>query len=220
MAESIPSGSLLQRVHARMLNDSVEMLERYTVLKKQNLMSRLHDGTVLEIGIGTAPNFKYYGHNVDTIVGIDPNPAIQKYADDQAATFLGIEKGKFQLIQGKAEDLPFEDSSIDAVVGTDVMCTVGDVDKALSEILRVLKPGGIYIFVDHVAAKPGRLLLTVQKAVAPGWKWLAGGCNLARDILSNIRQAGFSKVEYEEFEIGVPWPGKIVAPHIAGTATK
>ena len=212
---------MYDKVQAKMLSVAMEVMDKYVRSKKENLMSKLHNGTVLEIGIGTAPNFKYYGRSVDKIVGIDPNPAIEEYADARAATLLGDHKEKFQLIQGKAEDLPFDDNSIDAVVGTHVMCTVGDVDKALSEILRVLKPGGIYIFVDHVAAKPGRRLFTVQKTLAPGWKYLGGGCHLTREILPNIHNAGFSKVEAEDFEITeAPWAMKIFATQIAGVATK
>ena len=214
------AGSFWEKFQAKMLYNQIEVMDNYLGERKENLMSKLHDGTVLEIGIGTAPNFKYYGRNVDKIVGVDPNPAVEAYAESQAARLLGQDKDKFQLIQGKAEDLPFDDNSIDAVVGTHIMCTVKDLDKALSEILRVLKPGGFYIFVDHVAAKPGGPLFAVQKTLEPGWKCVASGCHLTRDVLSNIRRAGFSAVNAEEFEMSVPWAARIFAPHIAGVATK
>lgn len=102
------------------------------------------------------------------------------------------------------------------------MCSVGDVDKTLQEIRRVLKPGGVYCFVDHVAAQQGEqpTLARAQQLVNPAWGVCADGCNVTRDVLGAIENAGFSSVNGERFGIDVPLLLRIVSPHVRGVAVK
>ncbi|XP_010415600.1 PREDICTED: methyltransferase-like protein 7A isoform X2 [Camelina sativa] len=108
---------------------------------------------VLEIGIGTGPNFKYYTAipNV-SVIGVDPNAKMESYSRKSAAE-AGIKSEDFTFIHALGESIPLEDASVDAVVGTLVLCSVSDVTRTLNEIKRILRPGGIYLFIEHVAAE-------------------------------------------------------------------
>ncbi|XP_020979401.1 methyltransferase-like protein 7A isoform X4 [Arachis ipaensis] len=108
---------------------------------------------ILEVGIGTGPNLSYYANDSDVhVVGIDPNPKMEKYARS-SARLAGLLLSNFEFFQAVGEAIPLSDASVDAVVGTLVLCSVKDVDLALKEVKRVLRPGGKYVFVEHVAAK-------------------------------------------------------------------
>ena len=103
-----------------------------------------------------------------------------------------------------------------------VLCTVGDQQAALSEVLRVLKPGGRFIFLEHVAAPPGALLHRVQRVLNPAVRLVGHGCSATRCTLEAIQAAGFGSVEAESFRLDL-WalsPAAVVSPHIAGTAVK
>ena len=76
-----------------------------------------------------------------------------------------------------------------------VLCCVGSPDRAVAEVRRVLRPGGRYLFIEHVAAQPGTRLASVQGWVAPVVRLVADGCNIDRDSLQTIRAAGFSAVQ-------------------------
>jgi ubiquinone/menaquinone biosynthesis C-methylase UbiE len=178
--------------------------------RKRALFADL-SGTVLEIGAGTGANFAYYPRGIHWI-GIEPNvymvPHLLQTAEEHGIT--GEVRGEV------AERLPVDDASVDAVIGTLVLCSVTNQDSVLREILRVLRPGGSYRFVEHVAAPQGTRLRSVQKLIKPAWKFAADGCELDRDTAAAIRRIGFSRVEVEEFRA----PLSLASPHIAGVAVK
>ena len=126
---------------------------------------------------------------------------------------LGLD---IELRTGSAENLPAENASVDFVISTLVLCSVVDQDRALKEVLRVLKPGGKFVFIEHVAARPGTWLRFIQTLVKPLWRRMGDGCQPDRQTASALMQAGFAKVEIEEFPAPVP----VVRPHIAGIAAK
>lgn len=119
--------------------------------------------------------------------------------------------------QAEAEHLEFADNSIDAVVSTLVLCSVEDLEGTLQEILRVLKPGGRFYFLEHVAAPQGTWLRRMQQWIRPVWKKLGDGCRPDRETWVALEQAGFEQVEYQRFSAPVP---AIVRPQIIGVAMK
>ncbi|XP_047968394.1 putative methyltransferase-like protein 7A isoform X1 [Salvia hispanica] len=172
---------------------------------------------ILEIGVGTGPNLKYYADYPDTLVyGVDPNRKMQKYAQ-AAATAARLPPSNFTFMPAVAEALPLKDASVDAVVGTLVLCSVKDVDQALQEVRRVLRPGGLYIFVEHVAAKDGTLLRFVQGILDPLQQTVADGCHLTRDTATNIAKAGFADLHVNQAILST---ASLINPHVYGIAYK
>lgn len=206
-ASSRPSWG--KRLFAAMMAAESEQRSDYED-RKRALLGNLH-GQVLEIGPGTGPNLTYYPSDVSWL-GIEPNPAMWPYLQKEAQK-LGR---PIQLRTGQAERLEAEDNSMDAVVATLVLCSVPDPRKALQEVLRVLKPGGRFVFVEHVAAPANTGLRRWQGFIKPVWQWAADGCQPDRETWTVIEQAGFAQVELEHFRI----QSTFVSPHIAGYAIK
>ena len=122
-----------------------------------------------------------------------------------------------ELRPGTAENMHVESDSADFVVSTLVLCSVNDAAAALREILRVLKPGGRFVFVEHVAAPKGSRLRRWQRRLKGLWRRIGDGCEPDRETWKVIEAAGFAEVECEHFDSpGIP----LVRPHIAGTATR
>ena len=101
-----------------------------------------------------------------------------------------------------------------------VLCSVESPRRALAEVRRVLKPGGRFLFLEHVAAAPGSRLASVQRWVAPAVRLLAHGCHVDRDTLADIRAAGFSGVQADEFYMDSPAVVAFWRPHVCGVAIK
>ncbi|MEH1868727.1 MAG: class I SAM-dependent methyltransferase [Nostoc sp.] len=199
-----------KRFFAWMMAQSSSTYDNIVGDRKRSLFANLQ-GKVLEIGPGTGPNLPYYPKDIHWI-GIEPNPHTHSYLQKQAKK-LGL---NIDLRIGNAEWLDAEDNSIDTVVSTLVLCSVPNIDYTLQAILRVLKPGGRFLFIEHVAAPKGTVLRQVQSAIRPIWKVIGDGCHPDRETLIALENAGFSSVNYERFDARLP----IVSPHIIGVATK
>jgi SAM-dependent methyltransferase len=144
------------------------------------------EGRVLEVGIGSGLNLPLYGPSVRSVIGLDPSPELLRMARDRAATApIPVE-----LLEASAETVPLDDASIDTVVTTWTLCTIADAPRALSELRRVLRPGGALLFVEHGRApEPG--VARWQDRLDPLWRRLAGGCPLNRKIDDLISGSGF-----------------------------
>jgi SAM-dependent methyltransferase len=105
------------------------------------------------------------------------------------------------LHDAPAEALPFADGSIDAVVGTLVLCSVADVDRAVAEAFRVLRPGGDVRLLEHVAASG--FWGAVQRGLDPAWHRVAGGCHLHRDPVEAVSRHARAAVT-REWPVGMP----------------
>lgn len=168
-------------------------------------------GRVLEVGIGSGLNLPFYGRAVERVVGIDPSPALLAMTEGRLATA----SCEVELLPVSAEALPFEAGSFDSAVSTWTLCSIPDARLALSELRRVLKPGGELIFIEHGRAEAPRLRAW-QDRINPLWGRLAGGCNLNRPIAEMIRDAGF---RIEGLETGHLIKGpKIATYHYRGRA--
>ena len=176
--------------------------------RKRDLLGNL-DGTIIEIGPGTGTNLRYYPRGVRWI-GVEPNPYMLPYLRRAGnAAGLGVD-----VSENHAETIDLADGAADVVVATAVLCSVQDQAKTLQEIRRVLKPGGQFVFLEHVAADRTTSLRRVQRLVRPFWGCLADGCDPARDTGEAIMEAGFKPVYIESFRL----PLGPVATHIAGVA--
>src|SRR2546425_1502904 len=195
------------RLHAWALARGSADYEKAVAERKRRLFGDLR-GNVLELGPGGGVNLSYYPKDIHWI-GIDPNPFNHPNIR-KAAERAGINGLEFRSLEGNR--LEAADNSIEAVVSTLVLCTVPDQEATLQDILRVLKPGGRFAFIEHVAAPRGTFLRGMQRLVRPGWRFLLDGCCPDRETAAAIKAAGFSEVNIESFRAPLP----IVSPHIAG----
>jgi ubiquinone/menaquinone biosynthesis C-methylase UbiE len=151
-------------------------------------------GRVLEVGFGTGLNAPHYPAQVEHVAALDTNPGVEGLARKRIA--LATVPIELQLASGEA--LPFEDRSFDTVVTTLVLCSIPTVERALSEIRRVLKPDGRYLFMEHgLADDPG--VRKWQRRLNSVQMFLAGGCRIDRDMRALLEAAGFRFEALEQF---------------------
>jgi ubiquinone/menaquinone biosynthesis C-methylase UbiE len=167
---------------------------------------------IIELGPGSGANFRYYPPGT-RVVAVEPNPMMLKRMYAQADRH-GVE---IDLRHAGAEGMELKSESADLVVSTLVLCSVRDPEQVLSEVRRVLKPGGRFAFLEHVAAEPGSRLRKVQETVRRPWAWLGEGCQLNRDTAGTIQAAGFSDLHLERFDGSGRTPYQ---PHISGFAVR
>lgn len=170
-------------------------------------------GTVLELGPGTGANMRYFAPDVH-VIAVEPNPHMHDRLRASAAEH-GVEV-EIRTLVGEALDV--QDASVDHVVGTLVLCGVDDPTRVLAEVLRVLRPGGTYFFVEHVVAPPGTFVRGVQRLVKRPHRALANGCEVDRNTAAFIRAAGFSHVELDA--TSTVWKNLWVRHQIVGTAIR
>lgn len=171
-------------------------------------------GAVLDVGAGTGAMFPYFATVADESTkfsAIEPDPYMRRQARQQADdVHLDVD-----IRSGTAESLPYEDNSFDVVIAAMVFCTIPDVETALSEVSRILKPGGEFHFFEHVLDDGWRA--RVQRLIAPLWKQVAGGCHLTRQTASTFAsQRSFDVVEMERLNLGVT----PIRPFVRGTLRK
>lgn len=183
--------------------------------KWRNNLLKAVSGKVLEIGAGTGANLPYYDLSRVNLIMCEPDSAMRKQLLDKIQTqrVTGI-----KVTTHGAEHLDMEDNSVDVVVSTLVCCSVNDLSASLLEIKRILKPGGQFIFLEHVAAKTGTKRRAWQNFMNPLWRRLAGNCHLNRDTQTAIGDAGFqiNTIESESMRKAMP----LVRPTIRGVAVK
>lgn len=157
---------------------------------KRSAYAGIEPGRILEIGAGTGANFAWLPEDSE-ILALEPSLAMHEALMKNAKA-----SGRpVTLLPASAERLPLDDDSVDTVVASLVLCTVGDPDAVLAEIRRVLKPGGTFRFVEHVAAHPASPRRWVQAAIARPWAWLFEGCDTRRDTPRYLERAGFTSLE-------------------------
>jgi ubiquinone/menaquinone biosynthesis C-methylase UbiE len=171
-------------------------------------------GHALEIGAGTGLNLQHYPPEVEEIVATEPEAGMMHRAKDKAA-----ELGRsVRFVEASAERLPFEAGEFDTVVCTLVLCSVDDQARALAEIRRVLKPGGRFLFIEHIRSDDPKLARWQDRLDRPWSGTIGMGCHPNRRTLESIESAGF---EVDALERGtLPKSPPIVRPTIAGRAAR
>lgn len=204
--------NLYKRLFARSLAGGDVYQDRVYGERKKELFKKLN-GNVLEIGAGTGVNLHFLPESISW-TGIEPNPFMHRFIYSKAEELsLNI-----QLHAADAAELPFENHQFDCVLSTLVLCSVNSPQQVLQEIKRVLKPGGLFVFIEHVAAARGTLLRGIQKTIKPAWKLVADGCHPDRDLASLIEIAGFDSVHIDFFNLDSSL--SLIRPHINGWGVK
>lgn len=170
-------------------------------------------GDVLEVGAGTGLNLRHYREGVARLVVTEPDPYMMRRLRRRARSHG---RGA-AILAAPAEALPFPDASFDVVVSTLVLCSAHDPAAALAEIGRVLRHGGRYVYIEHVAAPAGTPRRWLQGVFEPCWRPLAGGCEVTRETGGMILDAGFD-VNGQTHEL-LRGAAPIVCPSIRGSAT-
>lgn len=155
-------------------------------------------GTVLEIGFGSGRNLSFYPPAVTRVLAVEPSDVAWDRSR-QRATEFGRPVHRIGLDGAR---LAAEDASVDTVVSTWTLCTVPDIMSALSEVRRVLRPGGALRFVEHSLA-PSARVAGWQRRVQPVWEPVGGGCHVDRDIVALLTDAGYA--------VELSWSGYVAA---------
>ncbi|XP_026204919.1 methyltransferase-like protein 7A [Anabas testudineus] len=171
--------------------------------------------TILEIGCGTGANFTFYPPGCKVIC-TDPNPHFEKYLKESMEQNDHLTYEKFVVASG--EDLgTVEDESVDVVVCTLVLCSVNNIPQTLREVHRILRPGGAFFFLEHVAADTSTWSYFLQHVLQPAWYYFGDGCGITLETWKHVEAAGFSELKLRHIEAPLML---IVKPHIIGYAVK
>ncbi len=181
-----------QRIFPHLLN---QIMQTPSMMDgRAELLRKVH-GDVLEIGFGTGLNLPFY-QAVDQLYALEPNHDVYQLAQKRVldAPF------HVQHIQASAEKLPFADNSLENIVSTWTMCSIADLDKAIQEIHRVLKPQGTLHLIEHVQYNDNNTLKKLQDILTPVQKVIADGCHLNRNIELELLNAHFKFTEKYYFD--------------------
>lgn len=180
-------------------------LSRPPFLRARERVAQGLSGEVLEIGFGSGLNLPFYPRAVTRIHAIDPSIVARKLARGRlSACPIAVE---WSGLDGQR--LALTDASVDAALCTFTLCTVPDVELALREVRRVLKPGGLLHFLEH-GRSPDAKLARWQDRLTPLQRRLAGGCCLDRPIADHLRNAGFCIDALDNYHV----PGPRVATYL------
>ena len=170
------------------------------------------EGVVLEVGIGSGLNLPHYdASRVTRVIGVDPDATLLRIGRKrlQAAPF------EIEVLRGSAEDMPLEAATADTALVTYTLCTIPEVERALVDIRRVLKPEGRLHFCEHGRSHNPRAAKW-QDRLTPLWRRMAGGCHLNRPVSRLIEAAGFTIESVDNYKL--PLAPELIGFHYLGTA--
>ena len=159
------------------------------------------DGDVLEVGFGSGLNVPHYPAAITHVQAVDPATVGRKLAAKRVAS----SSVPVEYVDLEGEALSLDSNSIDHVLTTWTLCTIPDVDRALSEIRRVLRPGGRFHFVEH-GRSPDPKVAGWQDRLNPWQRRVAGGCHLNRPIDQLVLNSGLELVRMENYYLKGPRP--------------
>jgi ubiquinone/menaquinone biosynthesis C-methylase UbiE len=170
-------------------------------------------GRTLEIGAGNGFSLPYYTDRVESLTLIEPNPEFRRQLTSVVATAVPDEVA---VVDGDVHQLDFPDESFDTVTASLVFCSVTDPQRALAEVHRVLRPGGRFLFHEHVRGHGVRSV--VQDLMTPLQRRLADGCHANRDFEAYLFE---SELELDELvRTRMPAAAPTVVPLVVGAARR
>jgi ubiquinone/menaquinone biosynthesis C-methylase UbiE len=160
--------------------------ERGMAERRVRLLDGLQ-GRVLEVGAGTGATFPHYPLTVSEVGAVEPEASLRRLATEAAARA----PVPVRVIDGIAEQLPTKAATFDAAVTCNTLCSVREPVVAAAELYRVLRPGGVLRFNEHVISEHPAVAHIQRAADATVWPFLSGGCHLGRNTLAELQRAGF-----------------------------
>jgi len=154
-------------------------------------------GDVLEIGFGTGLNLRHYPSRVSSVWGVDPMTT-----EGVGPVERRIESAPFPVqrtVLRADNQLPFDAGRFDCVVTTWTLCSIADARAALDEMHRVLKPDGLYLFIEHGRGRTEKTIRW-QERLNPMWHRFTDGCNINRPVDELVEQSGFELTSLDEFK--------------------
>jgi len=210
----LPRNPLQDAMFAQGMAIGMEDYEREAYPTKKRLFAKLFDTletkseiSIVEIGMGSFPNALYYQKRSRQqggldIIGVDPNDRMEGYARENASKAGLLSKNNnLRIVHGVSEALPLADASVDAVVCTLTLCSVVNPEQSVQEIKRILKPGGKFLFWEHVLSQTSPSLAQQQILLTPTQVKRADGCHLDRETGKVVRAAGFKQLDLEYMEL-------------------
>lgn len=151
-------------------------------------------GTVLEVGFGSGLNVPHYPATVGRVLAVEPSTVARRLAAERVtASHVRVE-----YIGLDGESLPLDDASVDHALTTWTLCTIPQIDRALAEIRRVLRPGGTLHFVEH-GRSPAPAVARWQDRLTPIQRRVAGGCHLNRPIDQLLTGSGLGPIKMNNY---------------------
>jgi ubiquinone/menaquinone biosynthesis C-methylase UbiE len=185
------SHPLCARLYAKQANGA----EAKGLAEQRRAMLDRITGSVVEIGAGNGLNFGHYPPAVTVVHAFEPDPYLRPLAIE-AATEAAV---SISVGDAAAEDLPLADASVDAAVASLVLCSVSDIDQAIAELHRVLRPAGELRFNEHVVSDKPVWRALQRAADATLWPTVSGGCHLGRDTRAALERGGFEILQVKRF---------------------
>ncbi|MBC8345964.1 MAG: class I SAM-dependent methyltransferase [Candidatus Marinimicrobia bacterium] len=181
---------------------------------RKDILKHVH-GNVLEIGAGTGANILVYPNNGIQLTLSEPDKHMRKQLEDKV-----VRNGLNHILitSNSIEDNNAKSETYDCVVSTLVSCSVPTLESTFTEIKRILKPNGYFLFIEHVGAEKGTRRRLWQNRFTPIWRNISGNCHLNRDIEDAIVNAGFTLKEIKRESMRKATP--LVRPTIRGIAVK
>jgi ubiquinone/menaquinone biosynthesis C-methylase UbiE len=200
------------RVFAHVYDAAFALAERRGLREVRKGLVAQSKGRVVELGAGTGLNLDHYPQEISELLLTEPDPHMAAKLRKRAG-HLSLDA---KVVEAPAEDLPFEDDSVDTVVSTLVLCTVQNPHRSLAEVARILRPGGSLLFAEHVRSASPRAARW-QDRLNTSWGWYACGCQCNRDTISALGAASFHVNEVRHDRLR--WISPVVRPLIVGSAS-
>ena len=187
------------RLNAWFLDRLDSYVNHVLATRKRALFSHLA-GEIVEIGPGVGANFSFLRRGA-RVLAVEPNP----YMHDRLRSRAAEHGVRLRLSRRSADDTGLPDNSVDAVMCSLVLCTVPDPVATLREIRRILRPGGCFVFIEHVAATKRSPRRWLQGLVHRPWRYVFEGCSTTRTTDEAIRNAGFRAVTIDHYLLKTPF---------------